>query len=179
MSRYRFIAEEKAHHSVAPLCRVLHVAKSAFSSWQTQQPSARARADDNLINEIKAVHADSRCTYGAPRVHAELRRRGKCLGRKRIAYSMRKAGLVGRCPRGSRQPHSRVRPDGPVHAFLFRPSDRDTADLVPVRSQLNLDLHRLLRFSARSISCVWTLRLSLILGRSCHGVMTSLSQMLP
>ncbi len=103
MSRYRFIAEEKAHHSVALLCRVLHVAKSAFYAWQTQRPSARARADDNLSNEIKAIHADSRCTYGAPRVHAELRRRGKRLGRKRVARLMRKAGLVGRCPRRFRR----------------------------------------------------------------------------
>ena len=62
MSRYRCIAEEKAHHSVALLWRVLHVAKSAFYAWQTQRPSARARADDNLSHEIKAIHADSRCT---------------------------------------------------------------------------------------------------------------------
>src|SRR5213075_2741141 len=49
------------------------------------------------------IHADSRCTYGAPRVHAELRRRGKRLGRKRVARLMRKAGLVGRCPRRFRR----------------------------------------------------------------------------
>ena len=103
MSRYRFIAEEKAHHSVALLCRVLHVAKSAFYAWQLQQPSARARADDHLINEIKSIHDDSRCTYGAPRVHAELRRRGTRVGRKRVARLMRKAGLVGRCPRRFRR----------------------------------------------------------------------------
>lgn len=64
MSRYRFIAEEKAHHSVVLLCRVLHVAKSAFYAWHTRQPSARARADDQLMDEIKAIHDDSRCTYG-------------------------------------------------------------------------------------------------------------------
>ena len=103
MSRYRFIAEEKAHHSVALLCRVLHVAKSAFYAWQTQQPSARARADDQLIDEIKAIHDDSHCTYGAPRVHAELRRRGKRVGRKRVARLMRRVGLVGRCPRRFRR----------------------------------------------------------------------------
>jgi len=103
VSRYRFIAEEKAHHSVALLCRVLHVAKSAFYAWQRQQVSARARADDHLINEITVIYDDSRCTYGAPRVHAELRRRGKHVGRKRVARLMRKAGLVGRCPRRFRR----------------------------------------------------------------------------
>ncbi len=103
MSRYRFIAEEKAHHSVGLLCRVLYVAKSAFYAWQTRQPSARARADEQLATEIKAIHDDSRRTYGAPRLHAELRNRGKRVGRKRVARLMRQAGLVGRCPRRFRR----------------------------------------------------------------------------
>jgi transposase InsO family protein len=99
VSRYRFIAEEKAHHSVVLLCRVLGVAKSAFYAWQRQEPSVRAQADQSLTQAIKDVYDDSRCTYGAPRVHAELRRCGKRVGRKRVARLMRKAGLVGRCPR--------------------------------------------------------------------------------
>jgi transposase InsO family protein len=36
-------------------------------------------------------------------VHAELRRRGKHIGRKRVACLMRKHGLVGRCPRRFRR----------------------------------------------------------------------------
>lgn len=103
MSRYRFIAEEKAHHSVVLLCRVLSVAKSAFYAWQRQQLSVRARADQRLSAEIKDIYDDSRCTYGAPRVHAELRRRGKRVARKRVARLMRTAGLVGRCPRRFRR----------------------------------------------------------------------------
>jgi transposase InsO family protein len=103
VSRYRFIAEEKAHHSVVLLCRVLHVAKSAFYAWQSGRLAARARADEQLAKEIKAIHDDSRCTYGAPRIHAELGRRGKRLGRKRVARLMREAGLVGRCPRRFRR----------------------------------------------------------------------------
>ena len=103
MSRYRFIAVEKAHHSVVRLCRVLRVAKSAFYAWQKQQPSARARVDEQLTNEIKEIYDASRCTYGAPRVHAELRNRGQRVGRKRVARLMRKAGLVGRTPRRFRR----------------------------------------------------------------------------
>jgi len=103
VSRYRFIAEEKAHHSVVLLCRVLGVAKSAFYAWQHQQRSARAQADQRLSDAIKAIYDDSRRTYGAPRVHAELRRRGQRVARKRVARLMRKAGLVGRCPRRFRR----------------------------------------------------------------------------
>jgi transposase InsO family protein len=103
VSRYRFIAEEKAHHSVVLLCRVLGVAKSAFYAWQHQRSSARAQADQLLTDDIKDIYDDSRCTYGAPRVHAELRKRGKRVARKRVARLMRKAGLVGRCPRRFRR----------------------------------------------------------------------------
>jgi hypothetical protein len=80
VSRYRFIAGEKAHHSVVLLCGVLGVAKSAYYAWQRQHVSARARADEQLTHEIKDIFDTSRCTYGAPCVHAELRNRGKRVG---------------------------------------------------------------------------------------------------
>ena len=41
----------------------------------------------------------SKGTYGAPRIHAELRRAGHRHGRKRVARLMRAAGLRGRTPR--------------------------------------------------------------------------------
>jgi putative transposase len=103
VSRYRFIAVEKARHSVVRLCRVLGVAKSAFYAWHKHQLSARARVDEQLTKEIKDIYDASRCTYGAPRVHAELRHRGQRVGRKRVARLMRKAGLVGRTPRRFRR----------------------------------------------------------------------------
>lgn len=103
MSRYRFIAEEKAHHSVVRLCRVLGLARSAFYAWQQQIAAARTRTDAQLTEQISAIYQQSRCTYGAPRVHAELRRRGTRVARKRVARLMRQAGLVGRCPRRFRR----------------------------------------------------------------------------
>jgi len=103
VSCYRFIAAEKAHHSVVLLCRVLRVAKSAFYAWQRQQVSARARADEQLTAQIRDIHVASQCTYGAPRVHAELRKRGIRIARKRVARLMRSARLVGRTPRRFRR----------------------------------------------------------------------------
>lgn len=103
MNRYRFIAVEKAHHSVVLLCRVLGVAKSAFYAWQHHQSSAHAQADERLTEQIRAIHDQSHCTYGAPRVHAELRKRGTRVARKRVARLMRTAKLVGRCPRRFRR----------------------------------------------------------------------------
>jgi hypothetical protein len=66
----------KARHSVVLPCRLLGVAKSAFYPWQPSNLSARARADEQLTDEIKDIFDASRCTYGAPGIDAELRIRG-------------------------------------------------------------------------------------------------------
>ena len=100
MSRYRFIVAEKAQHPVALLCRVLQDSPSGFYAWLGRQPSARARADEALTKQIRAIHQASRGTYGAPRVHAELAdAHGIRCGRKRVARLMRAAGLAGVCRR--------------------------------------------------------------------------------
>ncbi len=102
MSRFRFIEAEKDHHPVARLCRVLRVSTSGFYARRVRPPSARAVADAALTATIRAIHAGSRGTYGAPRVHAELADgHGVRCGRKRVARLMRAAGLVGVCRRRS------------------------------------------------------------------------------
>jgi putative transposase len=58
-------------------------------------PSLRRRTDAELLAEIAAIHDRSGGTYGSPRVHATLRRRGICVSRKRVERLMREAGLAG------------------------------------------------------------------------------------
>ena len=48
-----------------------------------------------LSARIAAIHRRSRATYGAPRIHAELKEQGIRVGRKRVARLMRAAGLRG------------------------------------------------------------------------------------
>src|SRR5271168_1679736 len=57
--------------------------------------SARATADADLTRHIRTIHVGSHGTYGAPRVHAELKADGRSVGRKRIARLMRTAGIAG------------------------------------------------------------------------------------
>jgi putative transposase len=54
-----------------------------------------------LSEKIETIHRNSRATYGAPRVHAELRAIGIRCSRKRVARLMRRAKLRG-CLRGRR-----------------------------------------------------------------------------
>jgi len=56
-----------------------------------------------LTEQVRAIQERSRCTYGSPRVHAELRARKKRVSRKRVARLMRVAGLAGRPPRRFRR----------------------------------------------------------------------------
>jgi transposase InsO family protein len=95
MSRYRFIRAERATYPLAVLCRVLRVSRSGYYDRARRGVSARARSDEALATQIAAVHARSRRTYGAPRVHAELRAEGVRCARKRVARLMRAAGLAG------------------------------------------------------------------------------------
>jgi putative transposase len=93
--RFAFIEREKAHHAVALLCRVLGVSSSGYYAWRRRTPSNRARSDATLMARLTHLHAQSRQTYGAPRLHADLRAAGVRCGRKRVARLMRQAGLVG------------------------------------------------------------------------------------
>jgi putative transposase len=89
------MSANQASFPVSVMARVLGVSKAGFYAWRRRAPSARARADAALLKRIRTVHATSCETYGAPRVHAELRAGGERHGRKRIARLMRDAGLVG------------------------------------------------------------------------------------
>jgi putative transposase len=89
------MSANQACFPVATMARVLGVSKAGYYAWVHRVPSAHTVADEALLKRVRTVHASSRQTYGAPRVHAELRGRGEMHGRKRIARLMRQAGLVG------------------------------------------------------------------------------------
>ena len=96
-------AEKLADRNVVKACGLLQVSRSAFYTWQSHVPCARALSDAELTERIVAAHAQSRGTYGAPRVRDELADQGVHVGRKRVARLMVAAGLAGRCRRRARR----------------------------------------------------------------------------
>jgi transposase InsO family protein len=90
-------AEEAAGHSVQNVCRLLEVSKSAFYERRNGVPSPREVSDAELTEKIKAIHAESKGTYGAPRIHKELLHRHIGCGKRKVTRLMRAAGLEGRC----------------------------------------------------------------------------------
>ena len=86
---------EKANHRVSAMCRTLKVSKSGYYGWRERPPSQRTKADAVLSEQIERIHQQSRGTYGAPRIHFELRTLGVRCARKRVARLMRRSGLFG------------------------------------------------------------------------------------
>ena len=135
-----------AHQAVFPvavMARVLGVSEAGFHSWRRRPASAHAVADAALLKRIRTIHAGSRETYGAPRVHAELRAGGEKHGRKRIARLMRAAGLIGASRRRGtivttrRDKEARPAPDLVDRDFTaLRPNQLWVADItfVPTAS---------------------------------------------
>jgi putative transposase len=92
-----FVGEHRDRFGVEPILRVLEIPVSTFYGWVAQQrdPCRRALDDQALLGKIRAVHTRSGGTYGAPRVHAQLRRDGVRVSRKRVARLMGAHGLQG------------------------------------------------------------------------------------
>jgi transposase InsO family protein len=97
---YPFIEAERAQQrTLKRACELLEVSRAAYYAHHAGAVPARQRTDEELTKHIRQAHQASKGRYGAPRIHAELRRRGHRHGRKRVARLMRAAGLCGRTPR--------------------------------------------------------------------------------
>ncbi len=97
---FEFIDAEKTSFPIAFMCRRLGVSRAGYFAWKGRPPSPHAVTDARISEIIHQVHAGSRGTYGAPRIHAELAdEHGIRCGRKRVARLMRIASLRGVCRR--------------------------------------------------------------------------------
>lgn len=77
-------------------CRVLCVSRSGYYEWRDRPVSDRVQENELLVKYIEQIHADSRGTYGSPRVHAELTLGlGLPVNRKRVERLMREVGIQG------------------------------------------------------------------------------------
>ncbi len=85
----------QANYPVHTMCCVLQVSASGYYAWAQRPPSVRTMANRLLTEQIRAVHTHSYGTYGAPRVHVELRAEGVAVGYHRVARLMRAAKLAG------------------------------------------------------------------------------------
>lgn len=96
---------------------MLGVSRSGYYEWRDRPLSTRDLEDAYLANRIVDIHAASRCSYGSPRVHAELRLGdGVQVGRKRVARLLALTGRRGIAHARKR----RHRPAPAVHDDLVK-----------------------------------------------------------
>ncbi len=100
---FAFIAKHRGIWPAGWLCEALGVSRAGFYAWRTRPPSARARADEQLLIRVRASFLTSDRTYGARRVWHDLLVEGIACGLHRIERLMRHAVLRAR-PRRRRMP---------------------------------------------------------------------------
>ena len=82
-------------YDVQEMCETLSVSTSGYYDWLDRKPSKRQKSDEELSEQIRAVHAASRKTYGRPRITLTLQDQGQRCSPKRVARLMRQNGLQG------------------------------------------------------------------------------------
>jgi putative transposase len=92
----------QAQFPVLKMCSLFGVSRSGYYSWINRPKSARAIEDEKLTEDILQFHKDSKETYGAPRIHADLADAGTHIGKKRVARLMKAANIRG----VSKKPHT-------------------------------------------------------------------------
>ncbi len=102
-AKLAFIAAHATEHAVRLMCRILSVSPSWFHAWRAAAPerAARQAARDEMVARIRAIFAESRARYGAPRIHAELVAQGERIARKTVAKLMKRNDI--RPPRRGRR----------------------------------------------------------------------------
>lgn len=91
--RYACIARHVGEFPLRLMCRVLGVSRSGFYAWKGRPKSSRARANDRLMLEIRAVYAENKQRYGARKIRKELNESGISCGRNRVQKLMSEEDL--------------------------------------------------------------------------------------
>ncbi|MFF8868341.1 IS3 family transposase [Streptomyces sp. NPDC015139] len=115
------LVDEHPRLGVECVLRELHIPSSTYYRWRRAEaePCERRRRDAELTEHIRRIHAGSGGIYGSPRVHAQLKREGVHVGRKRVERLMRQADLQGISPRRTKG-FTRRDPDADLANDLVR-----------------------------------------------------------
>jgi len=86
-------------HPVQTLCRLLEVPRSGYYQWRHRVPGPRAQANQELWEHVQKAFAQSRQTYGSPRIARQLQRQQIPCSANRVARLMRRHGLAAKSKR--------------------------------------------------------------------------------
>jgi len=117
--RYSFIHEHRSQWPIRTLCRVLRSHPSGYYRWRgvNKRPPQRRLRRLALIQSIRTIHQRSHGTYGAPRVHRQLRSQGEHCSRRTVETLMRQQQI-----RSKRIRRFRLRTTDPNHPHPIAPN---------------------------------------------------------
>ena len=136
--KFAFVHAEKAHFAVTALCRVLGVTRQGYYAYVARSSSPRLEQEQTLRQRIRALHEESRGTYGSPRIRAALAGEGLHVGKHRVERALRSMGLQARTRRRFRVTTSANPAHTPANNTLARdftaaaPDERWVTDITYV-----------------------------------------------
>lgn len=104
----------KETYALDQLLATLEVSKSGLYAHGRKAQGPRRQKDQELIKMIRPLFAQSRQTYGSPRLCAALRAQGIRCGKNRMARLMRQSGLRPRQKRRFRPPTTQSKHNLPL-----------------------------------------------------------------
>jgi putative transposase len=112
-------------------CQTLEVSRSGYYAWRDRPESERTQSNRELVAKMRKIHAESRETYGSPRMTEALRTDGHGCSRTRVARLMRKAGIAGVAKRRYRVMTTDSNHPHPIAERVFQVEDPSTFPARP------------------------------------------------
>lgn len=107
-------------------CETLEVSRSGYYAWRDRPEAERAKTNRELVARMREIHAESRETYGAPRLTESLKSLGQHCSRTRVARLMRKSGMAGVAKRRYRVKTTDSNHELPIADRVFQVEEPDS-----------------------------------------------------
>jgi putative transposase len=91
--KYAFVRAHQTEFSISRMCHMLRVSRSGYYDWYDRGPSARAKDDKELLEQIGKIHRDNKQAYGGIKTWQALSQAGIRCGKHRVARLRRAAGI--------------------------------------------------------------------------------------
>lgn len=130
--KFKLIEEVASEgHDVAFGCQVLGVSRGGYYKWLSRPLSTRRIESQRLWVRIKKMWEKSKKSYGAPRIHADLKGEGEKVSRKRVAKIMRENGVQGAGKKKFRPVTTNSNHSLPVAPRVLKVEDIEPSTLLP------------------------------------------------
>jgi len=86
--RYAWLVDQRDSYPLERLCAALNVSPSGYAAWKQGGRRSKRLSDVQLLTLIRAIHEESKGSYGWPRVWKELRENGSPASKERVCKLM-------------------------------------------------------------------------------------------